>query len=84
MRAKQTMQFAITEHFVDIALPLSSTFVSYILYKYSLVGYKNQADRSKKVENLRFFYIIRHFVDFSTSKNTIQRAQKNNFELKMR
>ena len=62
------MQFAINEHFVDIALPLSSTFVSYILYKYSLVGYKNQADRSKKVENLRFFYIIRHFVDFSTSK----------------
>lgn len=58
------MQFAITEHFVDIALPLSSTFVSYILYKYSLVGYKNQADRSKKVENLQIFYIIRHFAYF--------------------
>lgn len=70
------MQFAITEHFVDIALPLSSTFVSYILYKYSLVGCKNQADRSKKVENLRFFYIIHHFVGFSTAKNTIKRSKR--------
>ena len=55
------MQFAITEHFVDIALPLSSTFVSYILYKYSLVGYKNQADRSKKVENLQKIYETHKF-----------------------